>query len=87
MAKQTHRVRVWARRNGRRHLEYSRDAQRAREGALMVVETLQGQPDVDAIDMEEYVVLPDTDGEAGPTARRGTVRWVRGSDRWREVSG
>jgi hypothetical protein len=83
MAKQTHRVRVWAERGRRRRLEFSRDARRAREGALLVVDALKQDAGVDAVEMEEYVVLP-SDGDGGTTeTRRGTLRWVRSGTRWR----
>jgi hypothetical protein len=92
MAKDTHRVRVWAETAGRRKLVYLRDAERAREGALLAVEQLEQRADVEAIEMEEHVVVrDDVAGERTPEqlaarARRGRRRWERSGDRWKEVS-
>jgi hypothetical protein len=85
MAKETHRVRVWAERDAERRLEFSQDAQLAREAALLVVDRLQHDEAVDSIEMEEHVVLSEETDGTETRARRGALRWVRSGDHWREV--
>jgi len=83
MTKESHAIRVWARRGGRRTLEFSLDALDAREIALARVHDLELDSSVDEIEMREHTVLTEEAEE--PHGTRGTIRWVRTEGRWRRL--
>ena len=83
MSKESHVIRVWALRDGKRELEFSRDAPDARRRALGRVAELEKDSQVDAIEMREHLVTVDEFAE--PVAARRTLRWVRRDGTWRRL--
>lgn len=83
MSKESHVIRVWALRHGRRTLEFSRDALDARQLGLARVTELEGDREVDEIELREHMVT--TDEFDDPLAARRTLRWARTDGRWRRL--
>jgi hypothetical protein len=85
MPKERETYKVWAIHEGRRTLMHVIDEPHGRERAMRAIATLKQRPEIDQIELHEHVVSLGGDPEAVPRARRGTLRWQRDRDGWRQV--
>jgi hypothetical protein len=85
MPKERETFKVWAVHAGRRTLMHVIDEPHGRQRAMRAIETLKQRDDIDQIELREHIVSLGGDPEAVPRARRGTLRWQRAGQGWRQV--
>jgi hypothetical protein len=83
MGKESHVIRIWVSRGGRRVLEASFNSHNARALAASKVEALKQDMSAVMIEMREHIVTNGDDGDR--VGRRGTLRWERTRRGWREL--
>jgi hypothetical protein len=85
MHKDKQSFKVWAVHDGRRTLMHVIEEPGGRQRAMKAIEQLKTRPEIEAIELREHIVSFGGDPESTPRAHRGTLRWQRSGEGWRQV--